>query len=564
MKKRWMYMLALCMIFALGMMNCNMHKVSATVSDYEYEILQDGTMSITRYIGNGTEVVIPDNIGGLKVTRIDGYAFSECKSLTSITIPDTVTSIGYSAFSKCNNLTSITIPSSVVSIEGVMLQECDKLTQIKVDGNNAVYNSKNDCNAIIETATNKLIQGCSTTQIPEDVTCIGDSSFYKCSNLTSIKIPDSVTNIDVYAFAGCSSLASVTLSNNLKLIDSEAFSGCESLTNITLPEKLESIGLDAFSGCKQLTEIRIPSSVTSITSSTFSYCENLKKLEVDSNNTIYNSSNGCNAIIETAANALVQGCSTTTIPDNVTRIKSSAFEGSGIKKVKIPAGVQEINEAVFSDCKKLTSITIPKSVKTIENHAFYGCSKLKSVKIPNGVECIGALAFYGCNKLTNITIPNSVEFMYSGAFDGSSLKSMTIKGNVIFPNSSARKFPTGNGNMVYYVVKGSSAEKYAKKVKGATVKYIKDTLKPSIYETGDSGYLDDGVCCMIQTNTVYNRSLNIRVLDNSGIKKVTLNGHKVKVSKAMKGFKIKKKGKYTLKVEDKAGNKNVVKFTIKK
>ena len=170
---------------------------------------------------------------GNSVTSIGINAFYECTSMTSITIPNSVTSIGAQAFYGCSGLTSVTIPNSVTSIGERAFWGCYGLTSVVVKNGNIVYDSRENCNAIIETATNTLITGCQNTTIPNSVTSIGSGAFRYCSGLTSVTIPNSVTSIGNSAFMGCSGLTSITIPNSVTSIGNNAFADCSGLTSIT-------------------------------------------------------------------------------------------------------------------------------------------------------------------------------------------------------------------------------------------------------------------------------------------------------------------------------------------
>ena len=174
-----------------------------------------------------TSVTIPN-----RVTRIGQWAFWGCSSLTSIAIPNSVTSISWDAFYGCSSLKSITIPNSVTSFQDNAFSSCSSLKSIIVDIGNAHYDSRNNCNAIIDTAKNTLITGCRTTIIPNSVTTIGGCAFFDCSSLTSITIPNGVTNIGECAFFACSSLKSITIPNSVISIENLAFERCECLQDI--------------------------------------------------------------------------------------------------------------------------------------------------------------------------------------------------------------------------------------------------------------------------------------------------------------------------------------------
>jgi len=281
-----------------------------------------------------TSITIPNS-----VTSIERQAFSGCTSLTFVTIPNSVTSIGGYAFYGCG-LTSVTIPKSVTSIIETTFCDCTNLTSIVVESGNIMYDSRNNCNAIIETKSNKLIAGCKTTIIPNSVTSIGSEAFSGCEGLTSITIPNSVTSIGYYAFNGCTGLTSITIPNSVTSIGRGAFSGCTSLTSITIPNSVTSIGSNAFYGCTSLTSITIPNSVTSIESSAFYGCEGLTSI---------------------------------TIPNSVTSIEYEAFVYcTSLTSVVIGNNNELIIEAyTFLFCESLTSVTcyakVPPTIEIYES-----------------------------------------------------------------------------------------------------------------------------------------------------------------------------------------------------
>ena len=251
-------------------------------------------------------------------------SFLNCDSLTSITIPDSVTSIGGSAFAGCISLDNVKIGSNVENIAGNVFSGCKSLENIVVDKNNRYYDSRNNCNAIIETSNNTLITGCKNTVIPDSVTSIGESSFSGCSSLTNITIPNGVTSIGEWAFSGCSSLTNIKLPDGITSIAAGTFSLCNSLKNIKIPDSVTYIDGYAFHDCSSLTNIVIPDSVTSIKWFAFSYC-----------------------------NALIS--------------------------VTLGNGVKCIDKGTFLGCYSLMIITIPDSVTNIVTQAFDDCDSLTEV-----------------------------------------------------------------------------------------------------------------------------------------------------------------------------------------
>ncbi|MBR6604940.1 MAG: leucine-rich repeat domain-containing protein, partial [Prevotella sp.] len=272
---------------------------------------------------------IPDGI-----TTIDIGTFSYCSSLTSITIPNSVTSIGESAFYACSSLATIAIPNSVTTIDRLAFYGC---TSLPVE-NNVLYADKwavgVDDNSLSQYTLKDDTKGLSST-------------FYECSELTSITIPNCVTSIGEAAFAACSSLATIAIPNSVTTIGKDAFSDCSSLATIAIPNSVTTIGNHAFYGCSSLATIAIPNSVTTIGNGTFYGCSSL---------------------------------ATISIPNSVTTIENYAFtECCNLASITIPNNVISIGYEAFSDCSSLTSVTIPNSVTSISEGAFYGCDNLSDV-----------------------------------------------------------------------------------------------------------------------------------------------------------------------------------------
>lgn len=203
--------------------------------------------------GKMASIVFPNTL-----KTIAKQSFYACSNLTSIDIPDSVTSIGHDAFSQCTKLKTITIGSGLSAIyyEGAF-RSSTAIESITVSTENATYDSRENCNAIIRKSDNVLIQGCKNTVIPNTVQEIGQDAFYQCSGLTSITIPDSVTYISSDAFMYCRGLTSITIPDSVETIMLRAFKACTSLTSVTIGTGLKNIWTDAFNGCTLLTSITV-------------------------------------------------------------------------------------------------------------------------------------------------------------------------------------------------------------------------------------------------------------------------------------------------------------------
>ena len=213
-----------------------------------------------------------------RVEEICKEAFKGCDKLEEIVMPKKLKKIDSEAFQGCSSLTKLTLPNSVKSIGDGAFADCSGLEKITVESGNSRYDSRDNCNSIIETETNTLIAGCKNSVIPNSVTSIGNSAFCGCSGLTELTLPDNIHFIEGEAFMGCSGLTELTLPNSVKSIGDGAFAYCSGLTKLTLPNILINIWESAFEGCSGLTELTLPNSVKSIGDGAFRGCRGLTGL----------------------------------------------------------------------------------------------------------------------------------------------------------------------------------------------------------------------------------------------------------------------------------------------
>ena len=339
-------------------LDCVLYGITATETD-TFSVVKGFDALEKRDTGNITILPFVKWKGqDYPVKSIDRGAFLGCTGLSHIEIPDQIINIGEEAFKNCTDLTRVHIPESVQKIGQDAFSGCVNLSAITVDSENGFYDSRDNCNAIIETAKNRLIVGCHNTQIPTSVTRIGTKAFADCKQLTCIEIPDNVKYLEEGAFSGCSQLSGIVLPAGITSLPAEVFSGCSSLTDFTIPTNVLSIYSDAFANCSSLISIVIPQNVSMISDHSFKGCSNLARITVHPDNAFYDSRNDCNAIIKTSGNVLLVGCKTSIIPNGVTEIASAFWGCSKLKSITVPESVTHIRAWAFSYCISLRKMIL--------------------------------------------------------------------------------------------------------------------------------------------------------------------------------------------------------------
>lgn len=518
-----------------GLRNVTIGKSITTLS-YRYHNRSYPCFSGCDNITSLTWNAVNCSISGMGTSSLDGRAnlehltigpevqtipenFVQGSKITEVTIPSSVTSIGYHAFNNCNYISSLTWNAVNCASNGNM--STANIEQVTIGPE-------------VQIIPENVVNGSKITEvfIPNSVTLIGSSAFNGCERLNRVNIssleawcsiqfdsnplynahhlflnnqeiqdlviPNSVSNINACTFVNCESLRRVTIPNTVTTIGAEAFMGCINLNSVNIPNSVRYINNEAFYGCMSLTDITIPGSVEKVGVWAFIHCYNLAHITVADDNTVYDSREGCNAIIETATNTLIAGCQNTIIPRSVTSIAGSAFYGCmNLMSIVIPNTVTQISFELddnggvcvgnpFGACGGLTSIivedgnpvydsrdncnaiietatntlvagckntVIPNSVIGIGDYAYESCYSLTSIDIPNSVSTIGYDAFMGCTGLTSIDLPNSVTTIKDGAFFYcTGLKSISIPNSVTSIGAQAFCYCTGLTDVYCYTM----------------------------------------------------------------------------------------------------------------
>lgn len=416
---------------------------AAQFGDFTYTD-QGSYVTITDYPTFATgAVAIPASINGKPVKRIGSGAFSDCSSLTSVTIPAGVTildqdafaycgslgnvsfpsgltTIGEDAFAYCHGITAVNLPAQVNYVGPGAFSTCSGLTSISVSASNPYFTSAGG--VLFDKPKTTLRQYPSAMSgsytVPSTVTRIGDEAFFGADGLTAVKIPAGVTTIGDLGFYGCDSLTQVSLPAALTTIGSNAFA-YSGLTAIAIPNSVTSIGNHGFANCYSLASATISASVTSLGLGVFASCGSLTALAVSPNNIVYCSEGG--VVFDKSKTTLVQFPSGFggyyEVPPGVTSIAGSAFTGSRmLTAVSLPVGLTTIGSNAFAICSDLNYVDLPVGLTHIKSSAFWSCSSLTGVTIPSTVTSLEFYAFYGCSALSQATFRGNAPVMASVVF----------------------------------------------------------------------------------------------------------------------------------------------------
>ena len=385
------------------------------------------------------------------VLHIGDNAFFGCNELTDISLPTSLLTIGQQAFYNCTSLNGIHIPASLNSIGDCAFYNCSSINDITVESGNSKFDSRENCNAIIETATNTLLVGGLATKIPNPIKVIGSYAFTGRSSLEAIEIPNSVQTIGFYSFSECTSLKNIVLPESVTNIRGFAFGDCINLSSINISDNVTQIDLFAFTRCKKLTSITLPSKLKKIDYSVFRYCTSLDTIGIKASapptitnsymgpifsnpisichipcgtKAAYEASDWKNNVSEFVEDCPKQKCGDNlywTFADSTLTITGTGamydFEHitqpwsahrTAINKVELPDGITHIGQHAFAHCDTLLSINMPNSITSIGAYAFGACEEMGAITLPQNLTQIGDSAFAYCFSLQEITLPQGL------------------------------------------------------------------------------------------------------------------------------------------------------------
>ena len=441
-------MLPLSAVTAFAADTSTVHEANDGDGIYKYAYTvnaENGTATITKFLGpvdsanNGPyDIEIPTELDHHPVTGLGEYSFSGtyspdhqtnhnlisfCNQIQSVTIPESVTSIGKSAFEHCSKLDSLTIKGVATSIGAYAFASCTSLTSLSLVGS-------------FQTIGDSAFVNCGMTSLTIDATITSIEKYAFSSRfLTSLSLTGNVQKIGDYAFANCTSLTSLSLTGNVQKIGDHAFDSCSSLNTVTFPKSPTSIGSYAFDSCTSLNSIEIPGTVTEIGDCAFYHCSGLTSVKIDEG-------------VQSTGADMFNDCgqlTTVTFPESLTTIADGSFAScSNLNHVKIPARVTCIGDSAFSNCTSLSEITLQDGVKTIGANAFFSCQALTSITLPDSVTDIGRDAFWYCSQLKSITIPENVTAIKPDTFYWCfSLKDITLPAGLTSFQDELTRCPAG-------------------------------------------------------------------------------------------------------------------------
>lgn len=392
-------------------------------------VIPASVKTLGTYVFNGcSELVTVELAQGYNITAFPNYFFYNCSKLENVivtgdtmtpgkvVIPSNITTLGSNVFYGCKALTSVTIPNTVTSIGANLFQNCTALTELDLSA----------LSANITELPASFVRGCTkltALAIPAHITSFGTYCFAQ-TGFVAFTIPSGVTALPNYLFQNCSSLKEVVFHSQVTTLGSYVFSGCKALTSMIIPDTVTSIGTYLFQNCTSLISAALPAngSITAIPNYMFSGCTSL------TNVTIPDTITSIGAVATSTATVNVfQNCTSLEafeIPASITYIGPSAFTGSGLKSIVVPATVLQLRTKAFMNCKSLESVTIEGGT-ALEDSLFSGCTSLKEVQLPTTLASVGASVFQGTTALTQIGLPGGVGSIGKSAFSGSGLTSFT-------------------------------------------------------------------------------------------------------------------------------------------
>ncbi len=457
-----------------------------------------------------TQVDIPSAVAGVPVTKIDAYAFKNCTTLKSVSIPASVTSMGGEVFMGASSLESVlfhkeskisaipsgtfngatslmdvSLPGSLQTIGSGSFRGCTALSVMVVPETVVKVGSYAFCDSgiahiefkgVLDTVDGNAFSGCdklievnfvkavkalgsscfeecqslNSVNFQESVTSIGNSCFKKCTALKSISIPEGTTTIEAYAFAGAG-IKTVSLPNSLTGLGDRTFQGCESLESVYFGEKLSTLPALVFEGCTALTEVKMPEELTSIKTSAFKGCVSLKNVN---------------------------------LPEGLLTIENNAFASSGIESLTVPGTVKSMAEGALQEADCLKEVVISEGVTTLPPFLFDNCDMLETVHLPQTLTTISKCTFRTCKSLKQIELPESLTTLSEYAFEETALEELVIPDSV----TSLGSYICKNNKKLKKIVVGSSItsipENFCYNHDGLTEVVLPQTVK----SIGDSAF----------------------------------------------------------------------------